>query len=353
MGSNAMDRSRQLELQFLYFIDSCQKEMASPVGRIRPQDLQRIPNGWEVDVSNSTGRLYYRNTETGETQWECPRIPTPNSTPRSESARSGVSMSSGLSYVSAASGCRMECICEICDCGKHHCPDHPVMLPYGDIKSVYRGDYPCHDIPAKSRRAASTPFIQSAFDPNHFQTIHKSTFIPHSVSQRSFRPSSAPIRRTKFTGRTTYQVEHGPKERTDGAMRKAPHVYPPKVPFDHKTTSQVVYGPTGGAERREAMKPQTRVLPNTTFYGTSTYNDNYVTPEDKDVVHRHTQRRMPPVNEDRDFLSTKAISYQHPPLSVCPAVGLPKKPVSRHTGHIHYHKKVQHDNGRVSTCYSP
>lgn len=34
-----------------------------------------LPDGWESAVSRSTGKIYYRNTITGDSQWEAPTQP--------------------------------------------------------------------------------------------------------------------------------------------------------------------------------------------------------------------------------------------------------------------------------------
>eukprot|EP00659_Diplonema_papillatum_P016688 gene16688-25612_t len=341
-------------------------------GSLRPRDLEKreLPKGWESEMSRSKGKMYYRNLETGATQWKPPRKPssdegsqvgegssggfhspmTPphrqnknynntNNTQNTRLSRLGSDMSSGTSYVSVLSGHRMDCICEICECGRHHCNVHMPMQPYGAIESAYREAYPWHDLPEKYAKQGQQQYSRTEFDPNHFATTNSTAFVPHAVQGRHKRPQSAPAARKKFDAISTYQAVHGPKTNPDLFRNKTVHRYPPKIKFDHKTTAQCEYQGLPG-ERSASVKPASRLLQTTPFTGDSTYNSMFKTPEGLTRPEKPSGRGASNLPEDRDFLSTKQISYTKPPLANCPAASLPRKQASKHTGHTHYHKML-------------
>eukprot|EP01063_Lacrimia_lanifica_P002062 TRINITY_DN11069_c0_g2_i1.p2 TRINITY_DN11069_c0_g2~~TRINITY_DN11069_c0_g2_i1.p2 ORF type:complete len:363 (+),score=106.12 TRINITY_DN11069_c0_g2_i1:46-1134(+) len=338
-------------------------------GRIRPSDVQHLPEGWEADTSKSTGQRYYRNIATGDTTWESPtplvgngaaegpgtpvppRAPTPvrvatpvrAGTPGEGSSAAGSQCeldSSGKgSCWSYASGTRLDCICEICTCGKHHCPLHVQKPKYDGIASIYQQDYPWRTPGEREKRAFSPGLLQTPYDKNHFQTTNGNVYCEHPVNGRIFRPKTAPLARTKFDANSTYRSEYDKKDNGLAQRPAKQLVYPPKTPFEHKSTSQVVYTRHDG-ETRRAIIPFNKTLPNTPFTGDSTYRQCYLKPEGFDNTRHGKNDTFMRVPDDRDFMSTKQFSYTKPPIHTCPAAKLPKKAPSRHTGHCHYHKSL-------------
>ena len=37
-----------------------------------------LPEGWSAEIDDESGRVFYQNNETGETQWEKPSVPDPS-----------------------------------------------------------------------------------------------------------------------------------------------------------------------------------------------------------------------------------------------------------------------------------
>ena len=329
-------------------------------GRLRPRDVLP-PHAWHADVSRKNGKVYYRHAATGETAWELPvgavlvADEDTYETAQSASSRRGSSGAasqsggsstcaldrkmSGLSYLSGASGTRMKCICQICDCGKHRCKVHDKKPGYGDINSSYRNDFPWHDAQYVPTQREAKGFLQTAVDPSHFDTNYSTAYKGHDVRREVRRPQSAPLTRSKFCHTSTYRTEHGPKELTGAVRRREQQSRPPKVPFTHRSTTQVDFVPHA-SDPRHLMRPPDAVVPNTAFNGNSTYRTLYTDPPPEAIQPRAlAMYAVSSLPEDRDFMSTKQISYIRPELTVCPAALLPKKMPSTHTGHTHYHRR--------------
>eukprot|EP01065_Artemidia_motanka_P027228 TRINITY_DN32454_c0_g1_i1.p1 TRINITY_DN32454_c0_g1~~TRINITY_DN32454_c0_g1_i1.p1 ORF type:complete len:527 (+),score=96.78 TRINITY_DN32454_c0_g1_i1:69-1649(+) len=274
-------------------------------GRLRP-DKGGLPPGWDRECDEA-GRVFYQNQLTGERQWDRPAAPAAG--PDRPPSRGSLA----TSCISAASGRRMDCICEICECGVHRCPEHAQVTPYGPICSKYAEDYPAHAIVPRHRPPAAPVAQTTAVDPSHFQTTHCERYPAHKIELRRARPKSAPPRRTHFSGRTTYQREH--YARPVEQVRRRPPAQPPlTVPFEHDTVNRTTYAHPGAQPVRKPLAPPAREIAQTSFLGHSTYRDLYkpqaATPPVRVVPHA-----MHAVAEDRDFTTTKEHAFACPDVS--------------------------------------
>eukprot|EP00756_Hemistasia_phaeocysticola_P065391 Hpha_TRINITY_DN8521_c0_g1::TRINITY_DN8521_c0_g1_i1::g.146465::m.146465 len=224
--------------------------------------------------------------------------------------RSSEADSDNLSYLSAASGQRMECICEICDCGGHRCPVHAKVTPYGPLQTNYTAQYPAHKTMPRHCPPPAAPVQTTAADPDHFETVNNRTFTPHPITVKRARPQSAPPARNKFRGRTTYQTEH--YARDVNPMRRRPPQYTfEKVPFDADTVNRTTYAHPGQQAPRGALGPQPTEMVHVPFNGESTYKALYQggTP---DPVRRYAPQQVGHIPDDRDFKTTKHLAFSRP-----------------------------------------
>ena len=241
--------------------------------------------------------------------------------------------STPASQGSAVSGANnIVCICQVCECGQHRCRLLEAQAHYDDINTMYQAHYPWHPTQQRAVVREQKPYLRTAHDPQHFRTNYGASFVEHAVRQESVRPKSAPPVKTKFSHKSTYQVEHGDKGVQNRMSKKRGDVRPVKVPFTHKSTNQTDFVQVA-AEKRHLLRPPSSAVPNTSFNGTSTYGVAFKPYEAAGATRAKRSAALHVLPEDRDFLSMKQASYTQPPLSLCPAASLAKTsaPKSGHT----------------------
>ena len=80
------------------------------------------------------------------------------------------------------------CICAICTCGKHKCPDRAAHVPF-DGDSTYHHDFPAH--PLSARRLPPKVHVLEAGEPFTSTTSYRSDFPHHPVEARKLPPKAA------------------------------------------------------------------------------------------------------------------------------------------------------------------
>lgn len=69
-----------------------------------------------------------------------------------------------------------ECICTICDCGKHACPVHKWQPTEFQGNSRYREDYPAHPLAMRKKLGPDRTVKMMPADPDHFKSKYLEDF---------------------------------------------------------------------------------------------------------------------------------------------------------------------------------
>lgn len=196
-----------------------------------------------------------------------------------------------------------KCVCEICTCGKHACPEPSAKF---EGETTHNHYYKPYSINAEQPPRLDYQPGQKHYDPNLLKSTYDSTYTPHQIQReqlppradyqpsrgrfedeteykKSYVPSQIQVERpysplkyvpntTKFEGSTTYNREYSPKRMEYSSSRVNYDYQPNKVPFEGQTTYDREYK----AHKIEAQYPDSsnRYVPNNTkFAGQSHYNE--------------------------------------------------------------------------------
>ncbi|XP_067873692.1 stabilizer of axonemal microtubules 2 [Heterodontus francisci] len=208
-----------------------------------------------------------------------------------------------------------KCICEICNCGRHHCPHQPLgfydktLKPcllteyhdkypaYGGIKpresfrpkreflsnrgrmegtSTFRTDYIPHEITHRPERLQHEYRPKSGEVDHH--TTYKTDYSPHQIKPaESMRPPpTKPGKGGKIDTVPTYKDDYRlwdiPKRKT-----KTPQAYcPPTARFGNPSTFQDDYGPKGYALTESFKPPYAPKISDVPFDGLTNHKIAYV-----------------------------------------------------------------------------
>ncbi|CAD8135560.1 unnamed protein product [Paramecium octaurelia] len=229
------------------------------------------------------------------------------------------------------------CVCEICKCGKHHCPIHSDNM-HGDFQSTFQHDY----LPWKSCKQKPFNYERQpqkhAYDPSTLLSSYQSEYIKRPLPDKEIRelpkiPSSQP-----FTSQSDYQTNYQrfPLPLKPPVTKKQYKSAPRQVPWD--TTYGVDYIPKPIGEK-EQFKPTVKDGPNCgTDFGSSTYRTAYIPmPTCKQDKYRDPHQRNLYGDPGQTGNSTYQMDYVEKQNidDTCPVLALPKRPVKLQGGKSH------------------
>jgi len=261
--------------------------------------------------------------------------------PLTRSSRPGTAVSWGTDDTNTGS----ECVCTICECGKHHCPLHGTVRPSPfDGNSRYREDYPAHPLKPRDRPKLARMVQSAPSDPDQFRSKYAEDFVPHDAQpSKSMKPKSSVPFSGPFEGTTTNRAEHGPKPMTNKAVRRPPSPAKMSAPFEGTTTNRDLHKAFPEARPRESMAPQQRKMVTAPFDGLTQYKQDYPPRDVSANVKSPTQHAPYEYGPPRDLQTENRSAFVPKPIQYCPVLDLDPKDPSNHTGHIHYTKKAGPD----------
>eukprot|EP00331_Platyophrya_macrostoma_P031949 CAMPEP_0176437840 /NCGR_PEP_ID=MMETSP0127-20121128/18883_1 /TAXON_ID=938130 /ORGANISM="Platyophrya macrostoma, Strain WH" /LENGTH=228 /DNA_ID=CAMNT_0017821587 /DNA_START=177 /DNA_END=863 /DNA_ORIENTATION=+ len=218
------------------------------------------------------------------------------------------------------------------------------MQPLGG-SSHYRDTYTPKKGDREPNARPRAPPLCVHVGPEHFATTYGN--VTRAVASAPmdrvmpYRPQNIIAPPAPFDGKTTQRTDfpgHMPK-----VPPRPPAQFPlPKVPGTYDTTLGAMQQPVydairnGTLERAHTAGRMAKALPHLPFDGNTTYKVHYP-PKHADHPSAYSPRAATAgVRENRDFISTKALSYPAPPIPKvpeCPAARCPIRPASR-DGHI-------------------
>ncbi|KAG0554453.1 hypothetical protein M758_12G096400 [Ceratodon purpureus] len=179
---------------------------------------------------------------------------------------------------SPRSGERRECVCTVCTCGCHRCPQKhtSVYTKYGDIISEYGAKYPEWPIPEKFQRKVPHPPPSNARMAS--TTTYSNDYVNHPIGpSSSCRPAPNLPDTGPFQKETTYNVDYWDKSGQMYVRAKAPPSQPiaPKK-FEGQSVYQSEY-PNHGPQpcNKQVIRPSNLGTEGAKFDGDSTYHDDF------------------------------------------------------------------------------
>eukprot|EP00668_Euglena_longa_P043184 GGOE01057272.1.p1 GENE.GGOE01057272.1~~GGOE01057272.1.p1 ORF type:complete len:267 (-),score=14.41 GGOE01057272.1:271-1050(-) len=256
---------------------------------------------------------------------------------------------SEVSWDSNESG-MSECICTICDCGKHACPVHKWQPTEFNGNSRYREDYPAHLVQPRNRAALDRSVHLTPADPDHFKSKYLEDFQAYDPDPaKSMKPKESLSASMPFTGTTTNQEVYTPKAVGPLVRRRPQSPGREQLPFDGTTTNREQFIAFPDSKPRDSMAPRQTLLASAPFDGQTCYKEDYPAHN----VEGYKKKRDPHAPYDyggpRGLETEQRASYTKKPIHVCPVLMLPKKQPDMKTGHIHYTKR----HGVRDVTYSP
>eukprot|EP01001_Neometanema_parovale_P006594 NODE_2945_length_1309_cov_141.570826_g2796_i0.p1 GENE.NODE_2945_length_1309_cov_141.570826_g2796_i0~~NODE_2945_length_1309_cov_141.570826_g2796_i0.p1 ORF type:complete len:359 (-),score=51.28 NODE_2945_length_1309_cov_141.570826_g2796_i0:147-1223(-) len=313
---------------------------------------------WVIKESKQyKGNKYRFNTETGESQWitddKPPAAPTPSAWDRSGATQASSKgkgkhpivrsmRASVISWGTDDTDAGSECVCTICECGRHGCPVHRYTPTAFNGNSRYREDYPVHKLRPRDKREQKGEPHHTPADANHFMTKYEQdypSFIPDPA--RSMKPAHDMLPNCPFVGTTTNSEMFTPLPTNSSPpkRRRCVSATPNNAKFEGRTTNQEQFRAYPKLRPRKAMAPPNPTIVAAPFDGLSKYKEDYPghQPEPgrgKKVPSIDMYSYGPP----RKLETEQRAAFDKKPLPLCPALQLSAKEPSIHTGHIHYTK---------------
>lgn len=176
---------------------------------------------------------------------------------------------------------KLQCICQICSCGRHYCVHRPqpkpkptgqcVMTEYKDTFRSFPSHEPTRPIKPETAQRSSV----KKFDGN---TTYKDIFVPHNtkpITKRSPPTYSKP--EGVFEGRSSYKHDFFPKQAQKTTSAKPEYnkaTY--DKPFDGTTVNQETYKAWDLPSPAEFKKPKPAMsLPKGSFNHTTTFQHDF------------------------------------------------------------------------------
>lgn len=242
-----------------------------------------------------------------------------------------------------------ECICTICDCGKHACPLHKWKPTEFGGNSRYREDYPEHPLAGSRRLPANHKVELTPANPDHFKSKYDEDFQAYNPDPaKSMKPKERAIESVPFSSTTTNHEMYTPKKLSMRNSKRPKS--PPRnaVPFDATTTNHEHFQAYEGVKPRDSMAPAQRMLQTSPFDGHTAYRDDYPVHDVAGCKKKAPDHSPYDYGPPRGLATEQRIAFNEKPLHLCPALFLPKKEPSTKTGHIHYTKKHDNPNAQFS-----
>uniref|UniRef100_A0A7S1I7X8 Uncharacterized protein n=1 Tax=Eutreptiella gymnastica TaxID=73025 RepID=A0A7S1I7X8_9EUGL len=241
-----------------------------------------------------------------------------------------------------------ECLCTICECGKHACPVHKYKPCQFGGNSRYREDYPAHPCSLRNKMAPRREAKITPADADHFKSKYLEDFVPHTPDPpTNYKPKVAAPMATPFNATTTNRDMFDAKPVERKMKRRPPS--PPKraLPFDGTTTNRETFKGHPEAKPRESMAPPVRTIPSTNFEGTTKYTEDFPAHNVQGYKKVAPEHKPYDYGPPRDLSTEQRQAFDKKPITYCPVIDLPKKEPSATTGHIHYTKRCE--DGRYGT----
>lgn len=225
-----------------------------------------------------------------------------------------------------------ECMCTICICGNHRCPEPLRHVPYGELKSEYAKRFPGWEKAFPRRHKGK---VMAAFKP---------TPVPGMYDRKSAAPAEAVPRarplpdqrrpQLPFEGQTEYKDSFVPKQ-PDERWEKLKDYPMDPIPFDANTESRAMFDGTPG-EPAKPLKAGEEPFERGPFKGVSEYDDRF-RGEGGDGKRRGPPQAKPWVKgPPRVLRSQYRDEYTGDGGLLCPARLLPQKKPGK-DAHMHYH----------------
>ncbi|XP_053321414.1 stabilizer of axonemal microtubules 2 [Spea bombifrons] len=247
---------------------------------------------------------------------------------------------------------KRKCICEICTCGRHHCPHAPTMIFEKSEKpcvlTEYVEKYPQYDLVQPPQSMKPKQEYQGNRGKIEGLTTFKSDYLPYDVVNRPVRAHEeykpkpghidlettyhkdfnpykiqpvAPVHPVdqrkmnagKFDANPTYKDDFRPWDIQKRELAKKERVYqPPTEKFGNSTTFQDDFFPKD-LMPRESFKPSgIAKLSDIPFDGTTNHRVSYV-PYELEPRFARKKQEYKPNSQPFDDLTTHRINYKGAP----------------------------------------
>lgn len=337
-------------------------------------------SGWVTKESRThKGNFYSYNPSTGESRWLDPNTNATKAPPAGAAAGGGAAAAksrpalntkslagatisptkgSGRRPLSRSSRATVvswgtddtdggsECICTICECGKHACPIHKYQPSAFTGNSRYREDYPIHPLKPRDRSKLAKMAELTPADPDHFKSKYADDFrdfVPEPPM--SLKPKAAPPQHVPFEGTTTNREMHDAKPIEARPYKRplspAKHV----SPFEGTTSHRDMFRAYPDARPRESMAPVQRSVPASNFDGLTQYKQDYIEHPLDNERHKRPEPAPWDYGPRRDLETEQRAAFTPKEIHYCPVLDLERKDPSQHTGHVHYTKQLQDTTG--------
>lgn len=223
-----------------------------------------------------------------------------------------------------------ECMCTICICGNHRCPEPLRHVPYGELESEYRKKYPGWD--AFPRRHKGKP--SAAFKPTPVPGMYDRKAAQAAEAAPRMRPLPDQRRpQLPFEGQTEYKDTFVPKQPDERWPRMKDHPMEP-IGFDATTEQRAMYDGTPGNPAKPHKTGETP-FEEGKFQGDSEYDDRYKGAKGDARRRGPNQAKKWEKGAPRDLRSQYRDEYTGDRGLLCPARLLPQKKPGL-DAHMHY-----------------
>lgn len=163
-----------------------------------------------------------------------------------------------------------ECMCTICICGNHRCPEPLRHVPYGDLRSEYSKRFPGWDTYPTRQKGK----VSGAFRPTPVPGMYdRKTAAPAEAAPRA-RPLPDQRRpQLPFEGQTEYKDTYIPKQ-PDERWQQLKDIVVDPIPFEATTEHRTMFDGTP-AEPAKPVKHGETPFERGPFQGVSEYDHRY------------------------------------------------------------------------------
>lgn len=217
----------------------------------------------------------------------------------------------------------IQCMCAMCNCGKHHCPVHRQRVPF-EGKSTALDAYREWPLEKPSPSLARTQREAVPFEGN---TRYREDYPGWQPESRTDGRRPVPERaRIPFEGESTSKMAYKewPLEARSPAARPAART---SVPFEGSTESRTAFASPGPDAYARAAGPGARQdRPRIPFEGETTSAVSY---KEWPLEARQSQpnKLRSALPDDRDFRTESGREYTPKYVDVCPVTRLPPPPM--------------------------
>ncbi|KAM9311079.1 stabilizer of axonemal microtubules 2 [Gastrophryne carolinensis] len=244
---------------------------------------------------------------------------------------------------------KRKCICEICTCGRHHCPHMPTKIFEKSGKpcvlTEYVEKYPQYDNIQPQQSLKPKQEYQANRGKMEGVTTFKSDYIPYGATNRPVRPhqeyqpnpgqielgttynrdfnahkvepmvparpmEKKHINMAKFDTNPTYKEDYRAWGIQKRDLAKQEHTYQsPTIKFGNSTTFQDDFFPKEILPRESYKPPGVAKHSNIPFDGTTNHRTSYV-PYEIEARHQRPKQEYKPSSQPFDDLTTHRINFK-------------------------------------------